>query len=512
MSGGASVPLPPSRWPTRIALPTAIVAIATALLLRASASTLLPPPEVAGTPVLLRLAEPAAPAAPETRGASGPAVQAAGWIEPLPFPIAVSSLVEGVVAEVRVLEGEEVRRGETIAFLIADDARIALAAAEAAVAGAAAELELRRAERRRAEETLETLSGPERRLRVAEARLAAAHAERDRAEGEARVARSGLESIDDELRRKRPLVEAGAVAEAEIVRLELAREGLAASLASIAARQTAAEAASLEARAELDAARVDRDRLIDERAAVAVARAAEGSASAALRAAESARDAARLALERTEIRSPIDGVVLARLVAPGSSVSPREGPPVVTLYEPARLQVRADVANADIALVGRGMPATVTAEALPGTTIAGTVRLVTAQADIQKNTVQVKIELHDPPAALVPEMLCRVRIGGGEGGGAGGAVSRRQRLLAPEALLRGDRALVALPDRDGIAIVESRAIERGGAEKGWIEIRSGLRPGELLVDPDRVAPGARVRVRNAIHDPAAGPGGAHALR
>jgi RND family efflux transporter MFP subunit len=431
-------------------------------------------------------------------------------VEPLPFAIAVGALVEGVVAEVRVLEGESVRRGQTVAHLVDEDARIALAAAEAAVAAALAQLELRQAELARAEETLETLIAPDRRLRVAEARYAAANAERERADSEALVARSGLASLDDELRRKRPLVEIGVVAEGEIVRLELAREGLAASLAALGARRAAAEAAALEAGAELEAARIDRDRLIDERAAVAIARAAERAAIAALRAAEAERDAARLALERTEIKSPIDGVVLARLVAPGSPVSPREGPPIVTLYEPARLQVRADVANADITLVGRGMPATVTAEALPGTAISGTVRLVTAQADIQKNTVQIKVELHDPPAALVPEMLCRVRIGGAAG--AGGGVSSRQRLLAPARLLRGDRALVALPDRDGIATVEARSIERGAADAGWVEVRSGLRPGELLVDPERTSAGARVRVRNIIHDPSDGRSATDELR
>lgn len=210
-----------------------------------------------------------------------------------------------------------------------------------------------------------------------------------------------------------------------------------------------------------------------------------------------------LALARTEIRSPIDGVVLDRLVGPGSPVSPREGPAILSRYEPQRLQVRADIANADIGLVGAGMPATITVDALPNRAIAGTVRRVTAQADIQKNSVQVKIEVHDPPSTL-PEMPCRVRIGG-----AAANAATRQRIYALASLLRDGVAIVARPDRDGLARLESRRVALGEAREGWVEVTDGLRPGELLVDPNAAGGGEWVRIRNSVHE---GTGGRDAVR
>ena len=53
--------------------------------------------------------------------------------------------------------------------------------------------------------------------------------------------------------------------------------------------------------------------------------------------------------------------------------------------------------------------------------------------DIQKNVVQVKVALDDPPSELRPDMLCRVRIGDERGGGPGAS---RQRVFAPEAIMR----------------------------------------------------------------------------
>ena len=51
--------------------------------------------------------------------------QASGWIEPDPFPIHVTSLYSGVVNEVHVFEGQKVAKGQLIASLVEEDARLA---------------------------------------------------------------------------------------------------------------------------------------------------------------------------------------------------------------------------------------------------------------------------------------------------------------------------------------------------------------------------------------------------
>ena len=52
--------------------------------------------------------------------------KASGWIEPDPFPIRVTSLYSGVVKEVHVLEGQQIQKGQVIATLIDEDARLVL--------------------------------------------------------------------------------------------------------------------------------------------------------------------------------------------------------------------------------------------------------------------------------------------------------------------------------------------------------------------------------------------------
>src|SRR5437667_8044645 len=63
-----------------------------------------------------------------------PLFQAAGWVEPRPTPVLVTALAEGVVEELLVVEGQEIRAGQPVARLVEADARLALQAAEADLA------------------------------------------------------------------------------------------------------------------------------------------------------------------------------------------------------------------------------------------------------------------------------------------------------------------------------------------------------------------------------------------
>ncbi len=56
--------------------------------------------------------------------------QAAGWFEPDPLPIRATALVDGVVDEVFVLEGETVKSGQLLAKLIPDDTQLVLDGSE----------------------------------------------------------------------------------------------------------------------------------------------------------------------------------------------------------------------------------------------------------------------------------------------------------------------------------------------------------------------------------------------
>lgn len=315
-------------------------------------------------------------------------------------------------------------------------------------------------------------------LRRAQAELAerAAAIQRARAEEAATTARAA--AVRDELERKRPLAADGSVSGAELSRLELQFRAAEADIASSSAAVAAAEAAH-------------------QTQEVAVEQAA-------------------LAMARTEIRSPVAGVVLSRSIEPGTRLtmtSPGPGEAhesgVVRLYDPANLQVRVDVPLADAAKVQIGAAAQVVSESLPDRTFAGTVTRIVHEANIQRNTVQFKVLIESPDAALKPEMLVRVRImGSGRAADAampGDAASDTGVVLVvPVSAVQdvaGDTAAAWFVSRDarGRAIATRRTLKLGarhGEDGAYIEIESGAGPTDrAIVDPPAaLAEGSRIRI------------------
>jgi multidrug resistance efflux pump len=84
-------------------------------------------------------------------------------------------------------------------------------------------------------------------------------------------------------------------------------------------------------------------------------------------------DEARAVLEKTIIRSPIDGVVLKKHRRVGESVSTQFESPIVTIADRSRIRVRVDVDETDVARLRLGQPAYVTADAFGDRRFAGRV-------------------------------------------------------------------------------------------------------------------------------------------
>src|SRR4029078_12686178 len=80
----AVVPRPRRDWKTRVLLPLALLATTASLFAYAARDALRPAPDVPFVPVVVRTVQDTSPSEP---GASGPTVQAPGWVEPDPFPM-----------------------------------------------------------------------------------------------------------------------------------------------------------------------------------------------------------------------------------------------------------------------------------------------------------------------------------------------------------------------------------------------------------------------------------------
>ncbi len=145
-----------------------------------------------------------------------------------------------------------------------------------------------------------------------------------------------------------------------------------------------------------------------------VAKAQVASAQAAVKQREAALAQAKVDLEHTQIRSPVDGIVIKRSVDVGQTVAASLQAP--ELFIIARnlsdMQVEAAIDEADVARVHPGQRVTFTLDAVPGRTLEGRVEQIRKAALSAQNVVTytVIIPFDNPGNALLPGMTANVRI------------------------------------------------------------------------------------------------------
>ncbi|MBC23497.1 MAG: hypothetical protein CMJ32_06220 [Phycisphaerae bacterium] len=422
----ADVPMPSRHLVSRIVIPAALILAAGALIYFSGLSTFRSRTDVVVFPVTGTSIETTRQQQEDTGGVL---FQAAGWVEPDPFPINASVLVAGVVETVLVLEGDTVKKGQLLATLNKEDSEITYRNAKANLTLAMA------------------------RKQEAQARVAQLH--------------SARKVMEDELDRMEKAFAKDAVTERAVVQMRL----------KIDSHQQECDAASITAGvlsdAQIQIAQVEVDR-------------------------------AQLALARTEIFSPIDGVVLERLAEPGMPRSPtmehaRMGY-IARLYDPESLQVRVDMPLAEAASIGVGQPAEIIVDVLPGRTFKGVVTRLVHQADIQKNTIEAKVRILDPDRALKPEMLSRVRfLEATRARDEEKETTANRPIRIPfDAVVsqrEGEATVLVIDSTDRTA--QNRNIEvEIDTDDSWLVVKNGLNPGDrLIIDPGgSIAEGESVRI------------------
>jgi multidrug efflux pump subunit AcrA (membrane-fusion protein) len=173
------------------------------------------------------------------------------------------------------------------------------------------------------------------------------------------------------------------------------------------------------------------------------------------------------------------------------------GSTVVTLYQPERLQIRVDVRFEDIPNVTLGQPVEIENPALRAP-LAGTVLFVSSEADIQKNTLQVKVAIDAPPPVFKPEMLVDATFLAPSRPEEPAAPLEELKLYVPKALVHRDDegAFVWLADQSA-GVVRRRPVETdSAAPEGFVEILRGLDASSRLVagGHDELSDGDRIRI------------------
>ena len=180
-------------------------------------------------------------------------------------------------------------------------------------------------------------------------------------------------------------------------------------------RLARAQAALQIGRTRFNRLRTLREQRVESEQQLDDAQAEVTAAEAGLREAQGLLDFARWQLAWTIIRSPIDGVVLEKLADENELVSPQsfggdKGPSTALLAvaDPQDLQVEIDLNESDLSKVWLGQPCRVTPEAYPDHVYNGYVTEIAPEANRQKGTLQIKVQVKDPDRYLVPELSAKV--------------------------------------------------------------------------------------------------------
>lgn len=481
-------------WLTRWVLPLAIVLAFCGIVLWTARDQWLQTKPVTITSVVMSKAE--------VRASGTPLFQAAGWIEPRPTAVMCSALVEGVVEQLLVIEGQEVESGQPVAKMVDAEVRLALREAESS-------LRLREAEKKSAQASL---AGAQRNVDQPvhlEAALAEAEASRATLETEIQNLPFLVKSAEARLLlAKQDLEGKKAVGDGIAVRLiqkaQSEFDGATAALSELQQRgpnlvkQKEAWTRKCEALQTKLSLKTEEVRTLEE------TKAKLGAAEAQVELAEIAVEAAKLKLDRMTIRAPIKGKVLALNAQPGRRLmginiaSERDASTVVTLYDPNQLQVRTDVRLENVSQVQVGQPVQISTAASKEP-FQGQVLAMTSQADVQKNTLSVKVSIDNPMTVIRPEMLAEVTfIAPARTDKEGDGKKEALKLLVPKELVQQSEGGVSIWVVDASSdIARKRTIQLGRAETDeLVEVLQGLSALDKLIVSGReqLTEGDRVKV------------------
>jgi len=123
--------------------------------------------------------------------------------------------------------------------------------------------------------------------------------------------------------------------------------------------------------------------------------------------AEKQAEASRLKLmiDKSEVKSPIDGVVARRSVEVGQWI--KQGDPVAEIVQLSPLHVRANVPEGLVAQIEEGQSVTVTIDAMPGMKLSGKIDQILPEADPSSRTFAVKILVDNPDLKIRPGFFAR---------------------------------------------------------------------------------------------------------
>jgi membrane fusion protein (multidrug efflux system) len=254
-----------------------------------------------------------------------------------------------------------------------------------------------------------------------------------------------------------------------------------------------AEAGVAQAKASLENARLNRERNenllgrgIAARRDVEDARMQANVAEATVRQAEATLALARLQLARTEVRAPLDGVVVKRLVSVGEQVDGTAAQPILDVAALGKLELFGNVPALYLPHLHVGDQLTARSEAFLDHDFKGRVVAVSPAVDASTNVGTVRIRFPNPGQGLKLGMFLTAQVP---------IETHLQTLVVPPQAVYRDAKNQAVVYRLSGDTAEAVPVKLGLETSQQVELLSGVEAGDTIILTGGYGLGERAKVR-----------------
>lgn len=197
---------------------------------------------------------------------------------------------------------------------------------------------------------------------------------------------------------------------------------------------------------------------------------------------------AKAELDKTYMRSPMDGVLASRDVDVGESIN--QNSKIGVIFDIKGIYVEAGIIEKDINKVRVGQKAKITVDAYSGVDFFGTVDNIPSLVEGKSRTLPCKIKVDNPRSLLKPGMFARCDVY---------VFQEDNVLMVPSVALKdtdGDNIFDAVYTIEADDIAKLRKVTIGYVTTDYTQVLSGLAEGELVITEagKKIEEGSKVEI------------------
>jgi multidrug efflux system membrane fusion protein len=185
----------------------------------------------------------------------------------------------------------------------------------------------------------------------------------------------------------------------------------------------------------------------------------------------------QIPLHDTELRSPLNGVVLEKSVEKGTLVS--SGDKAFVVADTSSVKAVFGVADMAVAEMKLGRTLSVESETMPGKEFQGQITSVFPAADSKSRAFNVEVTIANPDYLLRPNMIVSLRVGTPQ-------ATTAQPVVPLNAVIKSRSkangyAVMVVTDEGGQQLARLRDVKLGESFGNAVAVAEGLKPGDRVI-------------------------------